>query len=801
MIDQVSAPKGQEGAAAASHGLAHRFEEILRAVADGVTVQDRSGRLVYANEAAAGIIGFPSPEALLEATSEEILARFEIFDESGEPLSPANLPGRHALAGLVPEPLTIRFRVRASSEDHWSIVKATPLPGADGTVEYAINTFHDITARVRAQENQRFLAEASAVLGESLDYEETLRRVARLAVPRIGDWCAVEIVDPEGAVEWITVEHVDPDKVEMALELRRRHPPAPDATTGVRAVLRSGRPEVVSRIPPEQIDAAAVDDEDLQLLRALQLRSYMCVPLKIGDRVIGAITFVGAESGREYGADDLPFAESLAARAAAAIENARLFREVASHHQIHDATLDAVLVVDPPTLAVLYANEGAAAQAGRPSEELVGLRADMLLALEGRRLTRLIAPIVAGEAGSRVVTTELRRADGRAVPVELLIGPLTRLGEPTRIVAVARDITERIEAQARLQRLAEAEHARAAELNAVIRAIGEAVFVCAEDGLIGLTNPAAEDLFPGVMPRTFDEVLAQLEFEGEPPVRLGVRSGPVEVRARGLADRWLELSSYPVVAQASRVPTARGTIVMIRDVTEARQRETVRDAFLGVLSHELRTPVTTIYGGSKILARPDSTLSEDRRRELFDDIRFEAERLHRLVEDVIALNRFGEDSGDIGREPILIQRILPGVVESERPRWPGVQFMVRVPPGIPTVIADETYVEQVIRNLLSNAAKYAGASAHVETIVEAAGDEVLVRVLDDGPGFPAEDAVRLFDLFFRSPSTAAKASGAGIGLFVCARLVRAMGGRIWAVPRDGGGGAEFGFALRRMEED
>jgi signal transduction histidine kinase len=139
-------------------------------------------------------------------------------------------------------------------------------------------------------------------------------------------------------------------------------------------------------------------------------------------------------------------------------------------------------------------------------------------------------------------------------------------------------------------------------------------------------------------------------------------------------------------------------------------------------------------------------------------------------------------------------------VDSERPRWPDIRFSVKVPPGIPTVIADETYVEQVIRNLLSNAAKYAGATAHVETIVEATGDEVLVRVLDDGPGFPAEDGARLFDLFFRSPSTASKASGAGIGLFVCARLVKAMDGRIWAVPRDGGG-AEFGFALRQMAED
>jgi two-component system sensor histidine kinase ChiS len=121
-----------------------------------------------------------------------------------------------------------------------------------------------------------------------------------------------------------------------------------------------------------------------------------------------------------------------------------------------------------------------------------------------------------------------------------------------------------------------------------------------------------------------------------------------------------------------------------------------------------------------------------------------------------------------------------------------------MPPSLPTVVADPTYAEQVVRNLLSNAAKYGGGS-RVEIVLEAADDEVAVRILDDGPGIEAGEVDRLFELFYRSPSTAARASGAGIGLFVCARLVQAMGGHIWARPRPAGG-AEFGFALRIMAD-
>jgi two-component system sensor histidine kinase KdpD len=282
--------------------------------------------------------------------------------------------------------------------------------------------------------------------------------------------------------------------------------------------------------------------------------------------------------------------------------------------------------------------------------------------------------------------------------------------------------------------------------------------------------------------------------------RLGKRGGPVELRARGTEERWIEISTWPV-ARTPETADGQGeeTIVMLRDVTEQRQRQAVRDTFIGVLSHELRTPVTTIYAGSKVLAR-SAELASETQREIFEDIAGEAERLHRLVEDVVAMTRFGEDEGELGAEPVLLQRVLPTVITSEENRWPEVTFGLDIPAGLPTVVADPTYVEQVIRNLMSNAAKYSGRGAMVETRVEADESEVRVRILDDGPGFPPEESERLFELYFRSARTARTAAGAGIGLFVCARLIRAMGGRIWAANRPEGG-AEFGFSLRVMVED
>jgi PAS domain S-box-containing protein len=675
-------------------------------------------------------------------------------------------------------------------------------PRPEGRIVAAVSTFTDVTEMREAQERQRFLGDASALLSSSLDYGTTIARLAALAVPRMADWCSIDVVGADGAMERPAIAHVDPSKIELAHELRRRSPLDPAAPNGLMAVIRTGKSELVTDLPSAVFDA--IEDQELRrIVEDLQLHSYMCVPLVAGGEVLGAITFIGAESGRRYGPDDLAFAEDLARRAASAVQNSRLFRDVSRYKRILDATLDAVFMFDPETLRLSYVNQGAIDQLGYDAQALLATTPTTLAVdLDDEQLRLLLRPLIEGRMESRTITLTFRHRSGRRLPVEVLLQHVVLPGESGRVVAIARDIDDRVQAQARLQRLAEAEHARAAELNAVIRAMGEGVVVCGPDGAISLANPAAEELFPEAASRTYDDIVAQFEPDAAAPA-LGTRGGPIELRLRGETERWIEMSTYPVAARGAAVASEFDhgeTIVLLRDVTVARQRQAVRDTFIGVLSHELRTPVTTIYAGSKVLARGSSSLDEDVRRSVFDDIHMEAERLHRLVEDVIALTRFGEEEAEIGAEPVLLQRILPAVVRSEEVRWPGVSFGLRIASGLPTVVADATYVEQVVRNLLSNAAKYGGPESHVEVVVEGVAGEVLVRIVDDGPGFPPGEADKLFELYYRSPSTAGAASGAGIGLFVCARLIRAMGGRIWATARPGGG-AEFGFSLRVMAED
>jgi PAS domain S-box-containing protein len=652
------------------------------------------------------------------------------------------------------------------------------------------------------------LADASALLGSSLDYEATLEHVAQIAVPGMADWCVIDVMQDDGSLRRLALVHADPQR-ELADELLRRFPPEdPGSSDLMRNVLETGKPLLLPEVPEELLERAARSPEHLALMHRIGMRSAIVVPLSGRDRTLGAISFVATRPDRRYGEADLAVAEELAVRAAAAVERARLHGELSRFRSTVDSVADGVLMFDPDTLRFFYANHGAVSLTGYSRDELVSMTP---LALEPEldelRFRRMIEPLIAG-ASSTTVTTTYRRRDGGAIMVELFLQYVAPVGERGRVVAIVRDITDRIEARARLQRLAQSERARNAELRAIIRAMGDAVLVIEPDGKVNLANPSAELLFADAPIGRYEELIASID---DPEARVGdlealTGQGPIEVRLVGHEERWVEISAYPVLTPQEALgdepepPDVIETIVFIRDVTEVRRGRTMRDAFIGVLSHELRTPVTTIYGNSKLLARPATRLEDETRREILADIEGEAERLYRLVEDLLVLARFERAPDRVGREPVLMQRVVPIVIRSERARFPGNRFESRIEPGLPTVQADPTYVEQVVRNLISNAAKYGGAEKTVRVEVASGTDEVAVSVFDEGPGFPEHEAARLFELFYRSPKTAGMAGGAGIGLFVCRRLIEAMGGRMWARQRPNGG-AEFGFALKVFNEE
>ena len=254
-----------------------QLEAILQNLGEAVTVQDLSGRLVFANQAAADLLGCESVEELLATPVTELVERFATFNEDGTPFRLEQAPGRQVLAGERAEPLVVRAVNLETGKEHWRVTKSTPVRGPMGEVQLAVNVIEDITDSKRAELTQRLLADASAILASSVDYTETLQRVADLVGPALGERCTITVAEEERTAR------------------------AEDATVAAE-VLRTGR----SRLTPEEI----------------------VVPLASPERTLGTMSLESGESGRRFSESDLTLAEELGRRAGTALENARLYTQL-----------------------------------------------------------------------------------------------------------------------------------------------------------------------------------------------------------------------------------------------------------------------------------------------------------------------------------------------------------------------------------------------------------------------------------------------------------------------------------------
>ena len=421
----------------------------------------------------------------------------------------------------------------------------------------------DITKRKRTEAALRFLADSAELLGASLDYETVLQRVAELAVPALADWCAVDLVDPDGTIRRLAVTHADPAKSEIAQKFKEYVPDRRKSEPLIH-VLRSARSILEPDLPDSTLVAAALDDNHLRMMRELQFRSVMIVPLLTLERTLGALTLMSGESGRRYDDADLAIAEDLAKRASLAINNAALYRE------------------------------------------------------------------------SRESAEKLRRANA------------------------------------------------------------------------------------------------------------------------------------------------------------------AKDEFLGLVSHELKTPITTILGNAELLEKRAGLLDEESQSEALADVRTDAERLNRVIDNLLVLARI-EGGEEIEAEPLSLLPLSKRICDEHARRHEGRDIVLRADTDMALVSAHQDHVELVLRNLLNNAEKYSCRTMPIELDLAAGSDHVFVSVLDRGVGIPDDEIEAVFTAFYRSSRTPADQQGFGIGLAVCKRLVEAQGGEIWARRREGGG-CEFGFSLPAYDE-
>lgn len=367
-----------------------QLEAVFTNMVDGITVQSPEGRLTYVNTTAAVMSGFRSAAEMLAFPPEKLEEKYEMMDESRNKITFHDLPGRKAASLKTTEEKVIGFKLKPGGKERWSQVRSKAVLDGKGRLLMVINMLRDITTEKEAREKleqkavrEKFLAEAGQILSSSLNYQETLAQIARLAVAKLADWAAVDMADGPDKIIRLAVAHQDPEKVKWAYKIQKEFPFDPKAPTGLAKVLRTGEPEFYPVVTMDLIRAATRDERVLRLIEDLGgISATMVVPLKIQSQTIGAISFTNTESGKYYTGEDLELAEELARRASLAVQNSRLYelaRQTADKERQQRILMD-TLINNAPVgfiflnrdLKYLLINKFAAKIYGSPPEAHIG---------------------------------------------------------------------------------------------------------------------------------------------------------------------------------------------------------------------------------------------------------------------------------------------------------------------------------------------------------------------------------------------------------------------------------------------
>lgn len=806
-----------------------RYRVLVESSPDPIAVHSQ-GVIVYANPAAARLMGAAQPADLVG------IPVMSFVHPDDRPLVVERIR-RTQQEGRLAEPVEERFVRLDGAVIH---VETTALPTRFEGQPATQVVVRDITAHKRVTASQRFLAQASARLASSLEYRDTLRTVAQLAVPDLGDWCLVDLLDRQEGFERVAVACA---------------PGASESTTDVL--------QPAARIADHRA-TEVVDD-----LETGEARSYVRAPLIARGRLLGTIT-IASKYPHRYDAEAVGVAEELASRSAMAIDNANLFEQArASRDQLEiilGGIADGVLVQEASGHFV-YANDAAAQIAGFKSaaEYLNASASDISNLLEvvdseGQPFDYAHLPArraLEGEPAPEMIV-QFRRRDSWERRWSLTRARVVRGadGQPLAI-SIFHDLTERIGAEQRLAFLAQAgallgmslderETLDAVTQLAVHEVADWAVVYAPDESGARLRRLAfahrvparldlvreLEDRYPprsapgsilwGVLeeatPRLVtdltDDVLVQVA-EDAAHLRilrdlqlLSALYVPLQARGRMLgllalftsAESGRRLSRHDLAVTQEIARRLALAVDNARLYTQSRDAIRARDEFLSLASHELRNPVAAISGTAQLVqrARLRNQLDAAAIDRYMDVIARTAAHLASLTEDLLDVSRLQQGRLPMRLAETNLAELVRSVVARQLSRSDALPIAVAIEAESCVVEADANRIEQVITNLLENAAKYSPYGGSIDVELLSTGDGVSLVVRDYGIGFPSAAVERIFEPFGRAVNaTERNIPGLGLGLYISRQIVERHGGRLWAESLGEGRGTTFGVWLPR----
>jgi PAS domain S-box-containing protein len=641
-----------------------------------------------------------------------------------------------------------------------------------------------------AERRASFLAAVGAEVASSLDYETTLNSVARLAVPSFSDWCSVDVVEPDGSIRRLAIQHADAAKIEFAREWHLKYPPRPDDTNQV--VIRTGEPMLFREIPEALLAERAYDAEHLALIRELGLKSAICVPMLIRGRTVGAITFVSSEPGRRYGGADLELAMDIAHRAAVAVDNARLFRDVRDSEERFRRLFDSNMV------AVAFWNvEGVVTAANDAYLQIVGVtRGELerdggihwtaLTPAEHRATDERIIRECYEHGASSVYEKEYLRQDGTRATVLIAAAFLSE--SRTEGVAFVLDISERKRLDRQFRGVADIALliSGASTVQAILNVLNERVRL-----VIGCRVSSVRLDATGAVPTDPDCLAVILKN------RAGEQIGHIQVRDKAHED--FTANDRAILVQLAEMASIAIENAELNESLRHSNQELKRvnedlNQFAYSASHDLQEPLRMIAIYTQLLARKFGLQTDDETRQYVRYTLDGAQRMEMLLRDLLAYTQ-AVNIHRLPEEPVPVETAIRKALDNLQGAMEQTGAAVHFE-DLPPVRAYEVHLIQLFQNLIGNALKYRSEAApeiQVTASLDTAEGRWLFAVKDNGIGIDSAYHQQVFGIF-RRLHPAERFPGTGIGLAICQKVVERYGGRIW-VESEEGRGSTFFFTL------
>ncbi|MES3038590.1 MAG: PAS domain S-box protein [Bdellovibrionota bacterium] len=794
------------------------FSVILESVSDAVMVQDSTFKIVYVNELAVRLCGYESINSFLNLSYPEMVSRFEIYrsDESVLPIE--ELPSRKAFT--TGKPVTgeiLKVKNKETGEITWKSISARPIFAGSKTPLYVVSVFEDVTEKLKVEEEQKFIADASKLFSSSLDLQVTLDNLGRLIVPRFADWYGLELLDENGILRLEAVAHSDPRKIELALQMKTQYPSDPKSTTGPYAVVRSGKTEFIEELTDAMLVAGAQDTRQLEILRKLGFSSFVTVPLKVRDKVIGILSLVNAESKRKFTTSNIHIVEEIGFRAAMAIENSRLYADVIAER----GQLYSVFTQLPAAIAVVRGKELRYEIANEPYCDLIGKYREII----GRSVEEVFPDMPAenmhyirraGLNGERFTNTEMPVSldwdnSGKVTPkyINIIYEPLfDSRRRPDGFIVFASDVTAQVLSRKNVEEVAD-------NFRVLTETIPNMVWTARADGTLEYFNQKWFEYTGLTEEQTFKqqdlEVIHPDDYQNMQVAWKGsiATGNPLEIeyRIRRAVDgeyRWHIARALPVYDVNAKIEKWFGTCTdihdrkaleqeLVRAKEAAEQANQAKSNFLANMSHEIRTPLGAILGFSQLLK---TTLGpESQGWPYLDTIVRNSRALTQIIDDILDLSKVEAGKLSIDKATINLRDVLKEVSSlfSITTKTKNIYLEVDLSSDFsPIISTDAARLRQILINLIGNAVKFTSTGGVRVLVTHTEENKINFLISDTGIGVDEKYHQELFKPFSQGDSsTTRKFGGTGLGLILSRRLAQALGGDITLVESKLGKGSKF----------